>query len=77
MMMAAERRWGLGQHGGKRKQSPSGWQKQGDAAAEPAVGGDNSADEVRKPDGKITGCAAFGCALAASGCALVWTWAIG
>ena len=52
MMIAAERRWGLGQHGGKRKQPPSGWQQKGDAVAESAVGGDNSADEVRKPDGK-------------------------
>ena len=41
--IAAERRWGLGQHGGNRK---------GDAVAEPAAGGDDLADEVRKPDGK-------------------------
>ena len=44
--IAAERRWGLGQHGGNRK---------GDADAEPAAGG--SADGVWKmqPDGKRKG----------------------
>ena len=46
--IAAERRWGLGQHGGNRK---------GDADAKPAAGGDDSADGVWKmqPDGKRKG----------------------
>ena len=46
--IAAEHRWGLGQHGGDRK---------GDAGATPAAGGDDSADGVWKmqPDGKRKG----------------------
>ena len=46
--IAAERRWGVGQHGGNRK---------GDADAKPAAGGDDSADVVWKmqPDGKRKG----------------------
>ena len=46
--IAAERRWGVGQHGGKRK---------GDADAKPAAGGDDSAYGVwtMQPDGKREG----------------------
>ena len=46
--IAAEGRWGLGQHGGNRK---------GDADAKPAAGGDDSADGVWKmqPHGKRKG----------------------
>ena len=47
--IAAQReRWGVGQHGGQRKGGAE------NAVAEPAAGGDDSADEVRKmqPDGK-------------------------
>ena len=46
--IAAEGRWGLGQHGGNRK---------GDADAKPAVGGGDSAYGVWKmqPDGKRKG----------------------